>query len=287
MVDLSNRRAGLALVIVSAASFGAMPIFALFAYRDGVDAVTMLSLRFAIATVVMSGLMAARHLAWPRGRALLGLAALGALGYVGQSFCYFSALRHAPAGLVALLLYLYPALVAVLAAIVLGESITRRRAVALVLAFGGAVLTVGVARGGTAAGVAYGVAAAVIYAVYIIAGTRLLRAAPAIPASTVVIAAAAVVYGVAVAARGPQWPASAAGWGWIAAVAVIGTVVAIVTFFAGVERIGPTRASTISTCEPVVSVVLAAAVLGERLSPASLAGGVLILAAVALLARER
>ena len=143
-----------------------------------------------MATVVMAGWMAARRVAWPRGRTLLGLIAMGALGYVGQSFCYFSALQHAPAGLVALLLYLYPALVAVLAVVVLKERFTRRKTVALALALGGAVLTIGVSRGGTPLGVAFGIGAAIIYAVYIIAGTRLLERAPAIPASTVIIASA-------------------------------------------------------------------------------------------------
>ncbi len=280
-----RQRTGILCILLSAASFGAMPVFARFAYRDGVDTFTMLGLRFAMATVVMAGWMAARRVAWPRGRTLLGLIAMGALGYVGQSFCYFSALQHAPAGLVALLLYLYPALVAILAVVVLKERFTRRKAVALALALGGAVLTIGVSRGGTPAGIAFGVGAAAIYAVYIIAGTRLLEKAPAIAASTVIIASAGLVYLGLMALRGPQWPATPAGWAAIGGVAFFGTVVAIVTFFAGVERIGPTSASTLSTFEPVVSVVLAGLILGERLSPLILVGGTLILAAVVLLAR--
>jgi drug/metabolite transporter (DMT)-like permease len=280
-----RQRTGILFILASAASFGAMPIFARFAYRDGVDTFTMLGLRFAMATVVMAGWMAVRHVAWPRGRTLLGLIAMGALGYVGQSFCYFSALQHAPAGLVALLLYLYPALVAILAVVVLHERLTRRKAVALALALAGAILTIGVSRGGTPTGIAFGVGAAVIYAIYIIAGTRLLERAPAIPASTVIIASAGVVYLGLLALRGPHWPATPAGWVGVGGVALFGTVIAIVTFFAGVERIGPTSASTLSTFEPVVSVVLAGLILGERLSPLSLVGGALILAAVVLLAR--
>jgi drug/metabolite transporter (DMT)-like permease len=282
-----RQRSGILYVLASAASFGAMPIFARFAYASGVDTFTMLALRFAMATVVLAAWMTARRVAWPRGRTLLGLIAMGALGYVGQSFCYFSALQRAPAGLVALLLYLYPALVAVLAVLVLRERLTRRKAVALALALAGAVLTIGVSRGGTPAGVAFGVGAAVIYAVYIIAGTRLLESAPAIPASTVIIASAGAVYLGLAALRGPHWPATPAGWAAVGGVALFGTVVAIVTFFAGVERIGPTSASTLSTFEPVVSVVLASLFLGERLSPLSLGGGALILAAVILLTRAQ
>jgi drug/metabolite transporter (DMT)-like permease len=85
--------------------------------------------------------------------------------------------------------------------------------------------------------------------------------------------------------RGPAWPATATGWLAIAGIAVLSTVVAITLFFAGLDRIGPTRASTLSTIEPLCTVLLAAVVLGETIAPVQLAGGALILGAVLLLAR--
>ncbi|MEN6524464.1 MAG: EamA family transporter, partial [Anaerolineaceae bacterium] len=57
------------------------------------------------------------------------------------------------------------------------------------------------------------------------------------------------------------------------------------TFLAGMERIGPTNASTISTLEPAVTVILAGLLLGEELTIYKIIGGVLILAAVILLTR--
>ena len=272
------------LILVSAASFGAMPIFARFAYASGVDTVTLLFLRFAMATAMMAAMLALRRCPLPRGRALLGLVAMGALGYVGQAMCYFTALTLASAGMVALLLYLYPALVAVLAAAVLKERLSAITLVALAMALAGAALTIGFGGHGTLAGAAFAIGAAVIYSVYIIAGTRLMRLVSPLPAAAVIMASAGVVYGALVTARGPRWPASAGGVLAIAAVAVV-TVIATVTFFAALERIGPTNASLLSTFEPVVAVVLAALVLGERLAPLSLAGGALIVAAAALVAR--
>jgi drug/metabolite transporter (DMT)-like permease len=63
-------------------------------------------------------------------------------------------------------------------------------------------------------------------------------------------------------------------------------VVPVVTFLAGLARIGPTNAAMISTLEPVVTVALAALLLGETLQPVTLVGGGLILVAVLLLARD-
>ena len=105
--------------------------------------------------------------------------------------------------------------------------------------------------------------------------------------STIVIASAAAVFVIAALSRGPAWPQSAAGWLAVLAIALVSTVAAITLYFAGLERVGPTRAATLSTFEPVVTVTLAALVLGEAIAPMQIAGGALILVAVALLARAR
>ena len=82
--------------------------------------------------------------------------------------------------------------------------------------------------------------------------------------TTVIITSAAGVYAGIVAIRGVTFLATSIGWIAFIAIALISTVPAFVTFFAGLERIGPTSASTISTFEPIVAVVLAAIVLGRR-----------------------
>jgi drug/metabolite transporter (DMT)-like permease len=190
-------------------------------------------------------------------------------------------------------LYLHPALVAVLAALLLHERMTAVKLAALGVALAGMTLTVAPALtgGGTQGfpslpiGIAFAIAAAAIYAVYIITGTRLgARIAP-LALSTVVVASAAVVFVVAAALKGPELPRTSAGWLAIIAIALVCTVAAITLFFAGLARIGPTQASTLSTVEPLFTVVLAATILGERIAPVQIAGGASILAAVVMLAR--
>jgi uncharacterized membrane protein len=121
----TKRHVGLLLIAISAASFGVMPILARFAYAAGADPITTLWLRFGIAAVVMTSVMLVRRMPFPRGRVLLGLVLMGALGYSGVSLAYFTALTMASADLVALLLYLYPALVMVLSVVLLRERLSR------------------------------------------------------------------------------------------------------------------------------------------------------------------
>jgi drug/metabolite transporter (DMT)-like permease len=275
---------GAALIAVSAASFGAMAIFARAAYASGANVSGVLWVRFTLAGALLAAMTLLSGRRFPRGRQLAVAAAMGGIGYVGQAMAYFSALNYASAGLVALLLYLYPVLVTVLAALFLGEHMSWRKAALLTLSFAGTALTIG-SGSGSALGIALGIAAALIYSVYITVGSRFLRGTDSIGISAVVCLSAALVLSGIAGFSEPRFPADATGWAALAAIAVVSTVIAIFTFFAGLQRIGASRASILSTLEPVVTIVLAAAFLGEAVLPLQIAGGAMILVAAALVAR--
>lgn len=281
------RLAGVACIVASASAFGAMPIFGKLAYADGVDVPSLLFLRFALAGVLMAVLMRARGMPWPRGRTLLLLAAMGGVGYVGQAFCYFAALQYASAGLTALLLYLYPAIVSVLSALLARRRLAPLRVLAVAATLFGTGLAVGGSLAGSAPGILLGVTAALIYSVYILVGERVTPLCGALPATTVILLAAAVVSGLAVLVVGPAFPGSAVGWAAVGSIALFSTALAVITFFAGMARLGAADAATLSTLEPVVSIVLAAMFLDEALGRWQVVGGAIVLGAVIVLARSR
>jgi drug/metabolite transporter (DMT)-like permease len=276
---------GIACVVASAVCFGTLPIFARAAYASGVDTSTLLLLRFSIAATLMWILLAARGAAVPRGKGLAMLVGMGAVGYAGQAFSYFTAVSLASAGLAALLLYLYPAIVAILSRLVFRHRLSRLQGLAIAMALLGSALTIGRAGDGSPLGVFFGVLAALVYSVYILTGGRLPAGITATASTTVVTSAAAAVYAGVVLLRGPQLPQTAVGWSAVLGIAVICTVLAVALFLAGLERLGPVRASVYSTVEPATTLVLAAAFLGEPVSWVRAAGGALIIAAVVLLTR--
>jgi drug/metabolite transporter (DMT)-like permease len=275
---------GILFIAISAASFGTLAIFGRFLYADGMDIFTVLFLRFGLAALLMLALLLVRREGFPRGRILLQLIGMGALGYVGQSFSYLTAIKYASAGLVALLLYLYPTFVFVLSVIVLKEKVTWIKIAAIVLALIGTALTVDPA-GGQLSGILLAVAAALIYSIYIIVGTNVMKHVSAVQSSFVIFASAGIVYGMLMALDGPHLPSTNSGWINIAGIVLIATVIPVVMFLAGLERIGPTNAAMLSTLEPIVTVLLAAWIFDERLKPIVLLGGGLILVAVILLTR--
>jgi drug/metabolite transporter (DMT)-like permease len=276
---------GITLIIISAATFGTLPIFGRLAYANGLDTITFLFLRFLFAAVLMALLMILRREPLPRGRILGMLILMGALGYAAQAFTYLSAVKYASAGLVALLLYLYPTFVVILSAVFLHEKVTRLKVIALLLALVGTALTVG-PSGGQWIGVLLAIASALIYSVYIIVGSGVMKHVSALQSSTVIFASAGVVYGIMVQINGPHLPTGETGWLVMAGTVIFATIIPVVTFLAGLERIGPTNAAMLSTLEPVVTVFLATWLLDEQLQLVTLLGGGMIILAVVLLARS-
>lgn len=280
-----NKIIGILLIAVSATSFGTLAIFGRFAYDDGMDTFTVLFLRFGISAAFMTVILLLRRESFPRGRILAQLVGMGALGYVGQSFMYLTAINYASAGLVALLLYLYPFFVTVLSTIFLHEKVTRIKIIALVLALTGTALTVGPVSG-MLIGALMAIAAALIYSIYIIVGTNVMKHVSPVQSSTVIFASAGAVFGVLAFANGTHFPAGNAGWLAMLGIIFISTIIPVVTFLAGLERIGPINAAMLSTLEPVVTVLLAMWLFGDKLQPIVMFGGGLILFAVILLTRS-
>lgn len=280
-----NKLIGILLIAISAASFGTLAIFGRYAYNDGMDTFTVLFLRFGISAAFMTIILLLRKESFPRGRILAQLVGMGALGYVGQSFMYLTAINYASAGLVALLLYLYPFFVTVLSTIFLHEKVTRVKIIALALALLGTALTVGPVSG-MLIGALMAIAAALIYSIYIIVGTNVMRHVSPVQSSTVIFASAGAVFGILASLDGMHFPMSNAGWLSMTGIIFISTIIPVVTFLAGLEKIGPINAAMLSTLEPVVTVLLAMWLFGDKLQPIVMFGGGLILAAVILLTRS-
>lgn len=285
----SHRRTylvGTLYAIASGLCFGSMAIFARVAYASGVDVPTLLMLRFIAAALLMWILLFARGLKLPRGKGMVMLVAMGAVGYAGQAYSFFTALTLASAGLVALLLYLYPAIVAILSRVIFKHPLTRIQMLAVAIALVGSVFIIGKAGDGTPLGIAFGLLAALIYSIYIVTGSRFPSDVNPTASTAVITSSAAVSYIGVVSTRGFHPPQTLPGWLAVLAIALVCTVMAILFFFEGMERVGPVRASVFSTIEPVFTVVLAALLLGEEITVVRVLGGILIVAAVLLLARE-
>jgi drug/metabolite transporter (DMT)-like permease len=279
------------MCLASGIGFGAMAVFGKLSYDEGATVGTLLVVRFGLAAVLFWLLLTARGAVGEvrtLSRRDLGLAlALGAAGYALQAGGYFAALERIDASLLALILYTYPAMVAG-AALALGrERLDGRKVAALLLASSGLALVLAGAGAGALdpLGAALGLGAAMIYTTYILVSERVVARVrpPVLSAIVCTGAAASLLVGTTLLGEFRPGDLTAAGWGWLACLALVSTVGAVSLFFAGLDRVGPTAASILSTIEPVVTVLLAFLVFGEVLGAVQLGGGALVLAAVLVL----
>jgi drug/metabolite transporter (DMT)-like permease len=282
-----DRRVGLLLCLASAAGFGSLAILGKQAYAGGLGVVAVLALRFGIAGPLLVALAAVtgRRLRLPRPIAVR-LLGLGAIGYAVQSTLFFTALTRISASLAGLLLYLYPALVTI-GAVALGRHrLDRATVLGLGLALAGIVLVLGLPpERPDPLGVALGLAAACWYTLYILVAEYLLRGVDPLVASAHVACGAACSFLAAGAVLGLEGLATAGpgGYAAAAAMAVLGTALALGTFIAGLARVGSTWASIASSFEPVWTVALGVAVLGDPLGPGTVVGGAAVVAGAVLL----
>jgi len=266
------------------------------AYAEGVGPATFSALRAAIGAAILGALvLAGRQPSVSLGRltgreqALLGLA-IATNGLM--NLVLFFAFGAMAVGLVMVIFYSYPVLVALFAAALGRERLTPRRISALALAGAGLALVLGGQLGpeahATAAGVTLAGVAAVCHAVYLTVVRGGFDRVPAVQATSLVLAGGLVISGTAALVLedvGGEWLGSPVAWAAILCAGTLGAALPKVWVIGGVRRIGSTRAAVAMLMEPVVAVVVAAVALGQRLTAIELAGGAAILVAVVLVQR--
>jgi drug/metabolite transporter (DMT)-like permease len=292
---------GTGAVALAACLFGTLGPISRAAYDAGLTPLAFAFWRAAIGTLALAallGFLRARgreRVPWRAlpPRAIAALALAGGTSLV-LNLAIFSAFQRTSIALVLLGFYTYPALVAV-AAVALGEErLTRMRAVALALALAGMAVVVlgGTTGGGAFDGLGFGLAlfGSALQALYVLLGRRGFRAIPTEEATFGVIGLTAAGYLALIVATGGSEvatlplrdPAALPPLLWAG---IGGAAVPALLFLLAIRSIGPTKTSIVALLEPVFGAFLAALLLAEGLAPVQVAGGVLVLAAAALLQR--
>lgn len=281
--NISEKQLGYLLIILSAAGFSTLPILSKIAFKNGLTLPTVLFFRFFIATIIVWTVISVRKdLRFLKGRNLVIGIGLGAVGYALMSAFYLWGLDFITAGLASVVLYTYPVFVVVISGLKLGEKITRWVVSALFLTFSGIFLIMRVdPAGADLRGIFVVLGASIVYSIYIAVSRKTLFTVNTRTLTAHVLPAAAVsffVYGLLTDQL--FLPVSMVGWGCVFGIAVLATAIPIFAFFAGLSKIEASRASILSTLEPLLTVLLGILVLGEQFTLAMLVGGGMVLTGV-------
>ncbi len=277
----ADRAGGVALALVSAISFSTLGLFARLAYSQGMAPSQALAWRFSLAAAVLWAYLLGRGAQRRPAREYRNAVLLGLFGFAPQAGLFFLTIQYLSPGIASLLLYLYPAFVVIFSLIFLGNRPRPAQIAALLLSGAGCVLTLWSRGSYPAIGYALGLSVALSYAGYLVIGERVMKGVDPIFMTANLMATSAVVYWIITVAGGtimlPSTPAVIAG---VVGIALVGSIIPIVTLFAAIKRIGSADTSLVSTIEPLFTVMLSALFYGERLSALQLGGGAFILAGV-------
>jgi len=287
---VDKHKLGIVITAISAAGFGSLAIFLKIAYSYGANVITLLTLRFCMASIFFLVIMKLMNIPWQLTRTnLLYLIGLGVAGYGVMSNLFFYGVSLIPASIASLVLYTYPTMVCLLAFLLGDEEMFPQKIGALTVSAVGLILVIGPSFGNIEIrGITAVFAAAVVFSLYFIVSNRVLKEAHWLVGSAVVSISAAVFFGVGGFVIGvidftPPWQVLASAVG----IALFSTVLAVGGLYAGISMIGPSKAAIVSTLEPVVTIILAAIVFEEMLTMVQFVGGALILSSIMILQLTR
>jgi drug/metabolite transporter (DMT)-like permease len=276
---------GVGLLLLSALGFTIAMLFANMAYKDGIDVHTTNAARY-LATVVFLFLfqkIRGKKLGLPPRERYTSLA-LGISVFM-MGLGYLGATQYIPISLAVLLFYTFPVFVAVIARFTENESITAIRLIAIIIAFIGLGLAMEVhsLTNLNWQGVAFGFLSSLGCTTFVIVNSRSMRTADPQAVNFHCLAAGTVFFAAFLFFTGG--PTGMLSYSALSKLCVSSLALAVgyVTLFTGLEIIGPVKTSMLMNAEPILTITLAASLLGERLVSIQLIGAALVILGIILI----
>lgn len=282
-----GRGVGFLCGILAAMFYGTNPLGSLPLYAEGVNTVTILFYRYAIAVAILAVVMAVMQYPFRvKPGHLIRMAMLGAI-FSLSSTCLYVSFLYMDAGIASTILFSYPIMVAVLMVVFFHERASWMTALSIGLATAGIALLYrgdGNARL-SATGMTFVIISSLLYAIYIIAVQRWDQ-----PYSSVTFTFWIVLFGLCTIllfsflTREPvtmlhgvkQW---ACGF----QLALLPTVLSLFLMNIAIERIGSTPSAILGALEPVTAVVIGVMIFGEAFTARLAIGIALILSGVIII----
>ncbi len=283
--------ADIALLLVLASMWGLSFLFIEVALPV-VAPLWIVATRVTIGAAVLLLIVAIRRVALARDLRMWGhLALLGVMNNAVPWTAVAYAQRSLPSGLTALLMAMVPMSTLIVSVIVGLERITPLRLIGLLVSLSGvALIVVGdVDDLGRLLAVSVVLSATVLYASGTVYAKRKVSGelSPLALATGQVLSTAVLLIPVALLLEplpdlGELTPTIV---GSLSALGALGTGIAFLVFYSLIERVGATNATMVTYLVPVVAVIAGVAILNERLSPAALVGGGVVVLGIYLTQR--
>lgn len=282
------RLKGYLLAILSSASYGTIPLFALPLKELGVSVDTTLTYRFLTSALFIGLYLVVRKENFRINiKEAASLLLLGVL-FAASAFTLFTAFNYMPAGIAATILFLYPVFVALIMTFIFKEKASWVLWISIILSFTGIYLLNG---GGSAeidiplVGLLFAITSAITYALYMIVINKSPISSMSGPKLTFyAMLSAGLVFLIKSSFQGNlQAMPNTDAWFNVAMLAALSTVVSCIAMVYAVQYVGSTITAVLGALEPVMAVIIGVTMFNEPLTSGLVIGITLILVAVTLI----
>lgn len=284
---MSEQVKGYILGALAAVFYGMNPLFALPMLHAGMDAYSVLFLRYLIAIPILATIMTVRG----RGFGLrhgqwIPLILMGVL-MAASSLTLYLSYAYIGAAIASTLLFVYPIMVTVIMSVCYHERVKLLTVVCIVLACGGIALLYRGDDGAalSATGLLLVFISALTYAIYLVGVSRpALKEIPTLKMTLYVIIVGTIIFGTCLNASSfAALEQSPHLWLFAAGMALFPTAVSLLCTSAAILRIGSTPVAILGALEPVTAVVFAVLLFHEVLTVRLAIGMTLVILAVTLI----
>ena len=270
-----NKLNGLLYGIISSASFGLIPLFAIPAMQHGMDFMNVISYRFLFATIALAVLLKIRKVSF--GIEKSDLPTLLLLSFLS--------------GVATTIHFMYPVITTLVMMLFFHEKNSLFRTLAILMAIGGVyALSYSDSQGETnILGVIIVLISAVGYALYLVTvGQRKNQSLKGLKLTFYVFLFSTVILLVGMSSTGSLHSIpDLATAGNLLLLAIIPTIVSNLTLIEAIKYIGATQTSVLGAMEPVTAVIVGIAIFGEAFTFTIAVGIILIISAVTIIILKR
>lgn len=286
---MQNSLKGFFFGCAAAICYGMNPLGALHLYQAGLTPESVLLYRFALASVLLAGLMGINRISFRVNlRELKVLAILGFL-FALCAYALFAAFLYMDAGLASTLLFLYPLEVAVIMGLFFKEKLSLVTALSILISLVGIALLYRGGEGGVAlstTGLLLVFISSLGYAIYIVVADKAKLQMGSVKLTFYAMLFCEIfmlIFAIGLGSGLPPVLPSAAAWGWALMLGFVPTVLSLVFMARAVKIVGSTPTAIMGALEPLTAVTIGVCVFGEVLTGRLVAGIILILFAVTFL----
>lgn len=283
---MNNTTKGYILGAISAASYGINPI-AIMLYNDGFGVDSVLFYRYSFAIVFIGLIMVYKNISFKISlKEMKYLATIGLL-FSSSSLALFESYKYIEVATASTILFVYPAMVAIILAIFFGEKINLTTLISIIMVIAGIFLLNGgqISSDTNIFGVIIVLISSLTYAIYlVIIQKSFLTKMPSLKISFYSLIFGITIYIVRIAYNNELTPLTTTReWFIISSLAIIPTLISLTALAKAIKYVGSTITAILGALEPITAVAIGIILFGERPSFLAYIGMAIIIVAVTII----